>query len=231
MEIHQNWEACVFHGSRRFVVYGSANWEFRSAAAFVSKFARICNPAAIFQWAQIINHTRCSGVRQVARGIGRGMGFGIACKIKGFRRLTGGEARRRLGAKLVWAVEQLVSFPGVFRILRRAKSRGTKVFAQLGEFSKITLHSPRQSGGWSGEWRFALQNKGGRSWAVWTNDELLAVTVYRKGAFAIRDFLAARRGATCNGGVEPEDFRECLGEQANQPASSLLPLFFLSLWI
>ena len=30
-----------------------------------------------------------------------------------------------------------------------------------------------------------------RYWAVWVNDELLAVTVYKKGAIAIRDKLSS----------------------------------------
>lgn len=40
--------------------------------------------------------------------------------------------------------------------------------------------------------KIRITKYGGRNWAVWTNDELLAVTVYRKGAFAIRDFLTER---------------------------------------
>ena len=31
--------------------------------------------------------------------------------------------------------------------------------------------------------------RGTRHWAVWVNDELLAVTVYKKGALAIRETL------------------------------------------
>jgi len=31
-----------------------------------------------------------------------------------------------------------------------------------------------------------------RYWAVWINDQLLAITVYKKGALAIREFLVLR---------------------------------------
>lgn len=38
--------------------------------------------------------------------------------------------------------------------------------------------------------------KATRHWAVWVNDQLLAVTVYKKGAVAIKRALLAMQGET-----------------------------------
>lgn len=40
--------------------------------------------------------------------------------------------------------------------------------------------------------------KGGRYWAVWLNGELLAVTVYKKGAATIRETILGLKESTSN---------------------------------
>lgn len=51
---------------------------------------------------------------------------------------------------------------------------------------------PKQSGGLSGSYHVRVEKyRQTRYWAVWLDEVLLAVTVYKKGAVAIQQFLAA----------------------------------------
>lgn len=48
---------------------------------------------------------------------------------------------------------------------------------------------------------------GNRNWAVWTGDDLLVVTVYKKGARAIRDLLVSHGMGTAAGNGEKIEAR------------------------
>jgi hypothetical protein len=64
---------------------------------------------------------------------------------------------------------------------------------------------------------------GNRNWAVWIGEELLAVTVYKKGARAITGLLVSHGlGTTVPDGSENGRLKECSNEHSNEhPARPL----------
>lgn len=66
---------------------------------------------------------------------------------------------------------------------------------------------------------------GNRNWAVWIGEELLAVTVYKKGAKAVSDLLASHGvGTTVLSGGKTEAFAECSHEHKNGRTARSLQL-------
>jgi hypothetical protein len=74
-----------------------------------------------------------------------------------------------------------------------------------------------------GRMNIRITKYGNRNWAVWIGEELLAVTVYRKGARAISDLLMSHGlGTTLPDSSGKGRLEECSDEHSNEhPARAL----------
>lgn len=76
-----------------------------------------------------------------------------------------------------------------------------------------------------GRMNIRITKYGNRNWAVWTGDDLLAVTVYKKGARAIRDLLVRHGlGTTAEDGGKNRPLKECSCEHTNRATARALQL-------
>jgi hypothetical protein len=74
-----------------------------------------------------------------------------------------------------------------------------------------------------GRMSIRITKYGNRNWAVWIGEELLAVTVYRKGARAISELLVSHGlGTTVPDGAKKGRLEECSYEHSKErPARPL----------